>query len=272
MKTKTFEHVFSTNGQKVYRHAIVEKTYLNVVPHNHEFYEIIVVFSGAAMHITNGVETHIESGDLIILAPKDVHCFSEKDRYIESMLSMQVETHEMETFVHAFGIDEFYESGFTGIRLELGKTLVSSIHNACSQLLSLDSEKHIRQYRIIISKIMAGCLARTLHDVVPDWLKNPMKHMLEIENAREGVPAMLRLTNLSHSQLCRLIKKYYSQTPQQYIRNIRLNMAMNLLESTKDDMEEIAERVGYDSYSHFYLLFKKQFGISPADARRNRNV
>ncbi len=272
MHVVTFDHVFSAFSQKLYRHAIVENKYLNTVPHIHEFYEIIIIFSGSVTHIVNGNSHHIEEGDMVIVGPGESHCFSANDNHVDSMLSMQVETGEMETFIRAFELSDYYEQGFTGIRLELGKTLTRSIHNALIQLLSLDTDKHIRQYRIVISKIISGCLARTLHDLVPDWLRNSLNQMFEISNACEGVPAMLRLTNLSHSQLCRLIKKYYNQTPQQYIKNIRLNMALNLLVSTDDDMMEIAEKVGYNSYSHFYTLFKEQFGISPAEARRNRRI
>ena len=268
MHVVTFDHVFSAFSQKLYRHSIVENKYLNSKPHIHEFYEIIIVFSGSVTHIVNGVSCCIKDGDMAIVAPGESHCFAENDKHVQSMLSMQVETGEMDNFIHAFDLNTFYKNGFTGIRIELGQSLTGSIHNALIQLLSLPMDKHICQYRIIISKIMSGCLARTIHDFVPEWFKNSIKQMYEIENACEGVPAMLRLTNLSHSQLCRLTKRYYNQTPQQYIKNIRLNIALNLLLSTEDDMMEIAERVGYNSYSHFFMLFKEQFDISPAEARR----
>ena len=42
------------------------------------------------------------------------------------------------------------------------------------------------------------------------------------KNMAEGVTAMMRIANLSHAQLCRVMKKHKLQTPVSYVKEIRL--------------------------------------------------
>lgn len=52
------------------------------------------------------------------------------------------------------------------------------------------------------------------------------------------------------------------------IHNVRLQKARELLEQTEQPISEIAEKLGYTSSSYFYRIFKKSFGVTPADYRK----
>lgn len=65
-----------------------------------------------------------------------------------------------------------------------------------------------------------------------------------------------------------LLKKHRGVSYQTYIRNIRMNHAATLLRNTDLSVKEIARRCGYHNSSHFYHLFEKKFGVSPAQYRR----
>jgi YesN/AraC family two-component response regulator len=42
-----------------------------------------------------------------------------------------------------------------------------------------------------------------------------------------------------------------------------------LLKNTSKSVKEIAAKVGYNNEATFYKLFKKQYGITPAEYRHN---
>lgn len=48
-----------------------------------------------------------------------------------------------------------------------------------------------------------------------------------------------------------------------YLNNIRMKQAVELLETTDKKIYEIAEEVGFVSVNYFSTLFKKRFGMSP---------
>ena len=57
-----------------------------------------------------------------------------------------------------------------------------------------------------------------------------------------------------------------------YLTDIRLNRAKKLMETTDLKMYEISDRVGYNNVEHFSRMFKKHFGISPGDYKKDLRI
>ena len=78
---------------------------------------------------------------------------------------------------------------------------------------------------------------------------------------------------MSESSLNRFLKKTTGLTPGQFIRDIRLQEAIFLLESQKyKTISEVVYAVGFEDASSFTRLFKKRFGKNPStylDSGRN---
>lgn len=47
-----------------------------------------------------------------------------------------------------------------------------------------------------------------------------------------------------------------------------MRAAVQLLETTNDSIEKIAEDVGYNSSDHFYRVFTDYYGMSPTKYRK----
>lgn len=71
--------------------------------------------------------------------------------------------------------------------------------------------------------------------------------------------------NLSPSGLQKKLKKYSSQSFQDYVRIFKLSKAKALLESGECNVSEAADRSGFKSISSFSKTFKEQFGSSPKE-------
>ena len=65
-----------------------------------------------------------------------------------------------------------------------------------------------------------------------------------------------------------LFKKETGMNFSNYLINLRMEKAKNLLRSTNDTMEAIADSVGYKDTRYFSQLFTKTVGIKPALYRR----
>ena len=51
----------------------------------------------------------------------------------------------------------------------------------------------------------------------------------------------------------------------EFIRNIRLEQAVRLLEDQKINVTQVAYAVGFSNLAHFSTVFRKQFGVSPSE-------
>jgi DNA-binding response OmpR family regulator len=70
---------------------------------------------------------------------------------------------------------------------------------------------------------------------------------------------------LSRVHLYRKLKELTNQSATNYIRNIRLTKAAELLRQKKCSISEVAYLVGYRTPNHFSTAFKELYGVSPSE-------
>jgi two-component system response regulator YesN len=73
--------------------------------------------------------------------------------------------------------------------------------------------------------------------------------------------------NLSTRHLGRLFRKRTGGTFRQYLREVRLKRAAELLASGQD-IKSVAALVGYSSRTHFDSDFRRRFGCTPAEHKK----
>lgn len=73
---------------------------------------------------------------------------------------------------------------------------------------------------------------------------------------------------LSVSYIRQLFKEVRQITLADYIQGERLAMVKKELETTDRNIADIAEQSGFQSKSHFFMLFKKSTGMTPAEYRQ----
>lgn len=72
-----------------------------------------------------------------------------------------------------------------------------------------------------------------------------------------------RKIGCSHFYLSRIFSAQTGQTITQYLRQLRLERAAELLKSREYNVTEVALEVGYNSLSHFSAAFQEAFGCCP---------
>ena len=81
---------------------------------------------------------------------------------------------------------------------------------------------------------------------------------------------LILLSNIgfaSKFHLLRLFKKYYGQTPQQYLTDKRLEKSKELLKNGLA-VTETCLSVGFECPSSFSTLFKNKLGLSPVEFQK----
>lgn len=85
------------------------------------------------------------------------------------------------------------------------------------------------------------------------------RNFLEMASALEAAHAC----NINSKYMARLFKKYGRNSPQEYLRNLKMNKAASLLLSSNLAISQIAEIVGYQDPYHFSRNFKKALSLAP---------
>ncbi|TLM78726.1 GlxA family transcriptional regulator [Microbulbifer harenosus] len=92
------------------------------------------------------------------------------------------------------------------------------------------------------------------------WLKQHCSEDVKLSEVAKTFDMSVRSFN-------RRFKLATGQTPLQYLQNVRVDMARELLQSTNLSVNEIAEKVGYQDMGHFTALFKKFLSTTPSEYR-----
>ena len=88
-----------------------------------------------------------------------------------------------------------------------------------------------------------------------------------LDDSNFGVEALSTEAGMDRTGLYRKLQTITGQTPSEFIRQIRLNRAADLLRSNQHTVEEIAWMTGFGSTRYLRRHFKKQFGQLPSQFR-----
>lgn len=138
------------------------------------------------------------------------------------------------------------------IRLDLGNTFSATIarqlvvymqrkgsQNQFSDLLNVQSSDSLRLTPLI------------------EWLSENLSRSITVLEMADFI-------NVSERQLSRLFKQHLSYAPAQYLTQLRLTRARDLISEDNRTLQQIARQVGFASYDSFRRAFERQFGLSPS--------
>jgi TolB-like protein/AraC-like DNA-binding protein/Tfp pilus assembly protein PilF len=90
-----------------------------------------------------------------------------------------------------------------------------------------------------------------------------------LENENFGVKELARGIGLSRFSLNRKLHFIYKKTINQYIREVRLQQAMKMLQQGSVTASEVAFKVGFSSPAYFSTCFSDYFGYPPGEAKKS---
>jgi AraC family cel operon transcriptional repressor len=113
-----------------------------------------------------------------------------------------------------------------------------------------------------------GSISPQTQSRVPLWLSRVLYDMEQPENFSLGIDRMIELSQKSREHLSRTLKKHYGVTITEYVNDLRINYASNLLIKTNTPILDICFNCGFQSVSSFYKVFKNKYSLSPREFRK----
>jgi len=151
------------------------------------------------------------------------------------------------------------------------QTVMSKMKRYTNQILEQETLEDIRSQ---IEHVLEE-LVNERNDVKTDkqsFLVDAVKEIVQLNYtdpnlSLQGIAAIMKM---SSAYLGRHFRSSESLSVADYINQVRLAVAMQLLEQGDDSVIEIMHKVGYSSESNFFKLFKKNIGMTPGEYRLAR--
>lgn len=74
--------------------------------------------------------------------------------------------------------------------------------------------------------------------------------------------------NVSRSKCCRMFQRYLQQSPIDFLKEYRLRISCNLLDTTDKPVTEIAFACGFNHLSYYSQCFYQHYGCTPREYRK----
>lgn len=255
--------------------------------HSHSFFEVICVLNGECDNIFSSNTLHMKAGEICIVAPETVHALSVfNDDCIVYNLIIRSATFE-NTFLDALPKDSILHLFFTKSLYQSGEKSCLYFkkpqdYNLQKLILEMHSEmnQQNRYYGTLLNAMLTTFFIQLLRKYEKDVLfPNPQHKKQEenlifilkyIENNYKSV-TLKELSDFfgySERQMIRILKTYTGENFSSLIRSARLSKACELLKHPDIRLSDIISEVGYSNASHFYESFRKKYGITPAEYRK----
>lgn len=106
---------------------------------------------------------------------------------------------------------------------------------------------------------------KSYHD--KHFVNKLIEYFMEHYNENYSLDTISQLANYSPYHLIRIFKEHTGKTPYDFLIDIKVKKAQDLLLSTNFPIIEICLMSGFKNRSHFSTIFKKKTGISPQEYR-----
>ena len=249
------------------------------VPHYHEDIEIVTVKEGYMAYSVNGKTLMLNEGDTLVVNSNQIHysmCMDGKiAKYVifivHPSILMSSVTVEMEAIRPIIDNPELpylrfrYINNFTKEMYDLMIDLPDYRHNAfeITKRLFLMWElfmKKISEYGQMTEE--TGYDPRMMSfKTMLHFMNNNYKESLTLEQiANTG--------NVSKSQCNNLFNQFVGESPINYLMHLRSRKVAEHLRSGSFTLKQIAEMTGFNGVSYMSETFKKFFGQSPRDYKK----
>jgi two-component system response regulator YesN len=143
--------------------------------------------------------------------------------------------------------------------------------NINTKIYQFDTLESLRQWLLDICMKVRGYIRRERIDTTKLLIGKAIEYITEHYCESEiSVDTLCGQLNVSATYFSTLFKKETGMNFVNYLTKVRLEKALQLLNTTEEKTYNISSMVGYTEPNYFSYVFKKQYGVSPSTYRKNK--
>lgn len=238
--------------------------------HAHGFFECFYVTEGAIVHECNGKTETLTEGDAGFICPGVYHSFKREKTCIHRDLLF---SEELMKEVCNLLDDKLYaditKKRFIRFKLQSGEIL--SYEKQVATFLSYYDVRLRRIHeKLLTSSVLNQLLFGEKDEELPanDFKSRCIFVINTTFTNPDAMQAVINEMSFNQAYLCKRFKSVFKMTLTDYINDLRIKHAAYLLQTTDYTQQKICESIGFESVSYFNKLFKKKFGVTPANFKR----
>jgi len=253
------------------------------VIHAHKHYELNITPSGCGKRVVGNNVSTFENCDLILLGPDLPH-------RLEIPEHERINSPECLVLYISVGL---VKSGLIQIpEFELIQNLFSralsgivfrgyNVKTITSQIEGLDGSSGIQSMIALFGllKTLTEIEEQEILSIAPGFPVSLYKDLDQVKKVYDYVSRNIQknitletaaeILHMAPGTFCRYFKKRTGKPFIQYLKDIRMNVASQMLSQTEKPISQICIESGYNNLANFNFYFKKTMKLTPSEYRKN---
>ncbi|MFN7492564.1 MAG: AraC family transcriptional regulator [Cyclobacteriaceae bacterium] len=244
--------------------------------HYHPEYELTLITQGSGKRLVGDNYQNYEAGDLVLLGPDLPHTWvsnpSKKKKNVSAVV-IQFSEKFIQSFLH---FNEFKE--VSSLLTSSSRGLAFSFHELEQEIIQLPEKSGVEKVTalfLILQKLaqqkpkkLASDYFRAVRGTENEKRINVICQYVQ-RHATEKIvlDKVAALVHLSRSAFCKFFKRATGKTLSEYVNDLRIGNACELLIESDKPINEIAYQTGFDSLTYFNRIFIKKKKMTPRKFR-----
>lgn len=263
---------FNTTAYEGLSASSTEYSQFHFPRHFHNHYSILFVEDGVNEGFTERNKYKISKGGVLIINPGELHA---GNSYLDKYLKFQSLRIEEKFLIKLCEENELNKKGdvyfdnlpiFDSVLSDQMRFLVNSLNVGNCKI---ETESHFTELLVyLIANYSNQIKSSPPESSIESFTEKARSYIYENYQQDFTLEDIARYVNISPYHLIRQFKKRFGLSPFQYLRNLRIEKAKQML-SGEVSITQIAHDVGFFDHSHFLRNFKKIEGTQPSTFRKN---
>lgn len=228
-------------------------------------YQLLYITEGEGIFETKKKSYQVKAGNVILLFPFEWHRYrpSKETGWTENYVGFNgsiaqniLSFFSVEEPVHYIGFNEAIFQSYKMISQLATAERIGFQQAISGQILFLLGKTR----QITLNKSFADSHLEKTINQSRIYMRANLSKQINLEELAESM-------NISYSLFRSCFKKYTGISPGQYLLQLKLQLAKNLLSNSIFSIKEISFKSGFESPYYFSKIFKKHVGISPSEFR-----
>jgi AraC-like DNA-binding protein len=255
--------------------------------HDHDYFELFVVRSGSARHITPDYDLRATRGTVGILSPGEIHSLYDCDGlevtnvyYLAEWLLAHVSGAADREHLRALFLEPALfapPEGRVVPQVELNEAELYCVLRDLDDLAreatsELPSQLYLRSALLKSMIVIARAFARATSEALAPLRDETWAVMQECERAVAAgrpadVPGVARRFSVTRDHLGRIFRASTGTTPTAFFARRRVLAAASRLLDPATTVTDVALELGYADTAHLSRQFRRELGLSPREYR-----
>jgi AraC-like DNA-binding protein len=272
------EQLTLTNVNSSFLSYEVNMPAFEFVWHYHPEFELTLILNGKGKRLVGDSYQNFEPGDLVLLGSYLPHTWVSDEAYkgVCSAVVIQFSNHFIDPLLQyneLKDIKQLLKKAEKGLYFKNDNKEIKSLLKKIMENQGADTFISLIQVLQKLSKTNAFELSS---EHFKPFRGNEDQHRINkifvhVQNnysAKISIQKAALLAHMSESAFCKFFKRVSGKTFSDYVNDVRIARACELLIETDKPIEQIAFDIGFESQTYFNRVFLKKKGNTPSDYRK----